>query len=841
MNRFSYAASRGAKKCKMLAAAVLLVLIPITTQSQLLGPVDPPPLGVAFSQTGAPHDGIWGRVDGKDYFYSNVDHADNTTIFWGVETGGVRLSLDGPDYGDPGEVMSFDAGLSDLPNGIVVWAGQTTIKVFPGDIPTTAYTRFQITVTDSETAQPISLALASDQGLAADVGGIIPIENSALEFRVNLLFSASQNQAGPYEPHLDFFDPLTGPTQDGLANSSLLFGFYYVNTPPFLTNNQNNIINEGELVVIDATHLSADDYESGPEGLTFTIDPEDFGGIPQNGELRKSEIALDTQETFTQKDINDNQISYQHDGSLTTQDSFTFTVHDPEGAIAADGSFTIFKHTINITLTNDPPVAIDGSGTANIFGDYDGFFEGEDEEDDVLEFSVVSVDVGDVQLNDTLTGSFSYSAPPAYNGPAVIKFQVFDGEFFAETAGTFSITVPFNAPPVAVDDNGTATLDGIFGGTFQATGQEGETLTFSVVSVDFGSVDLLEPIAGEFLYDAEGYIGSAEIEFQVHDGEQFADVPGIFSITVPDPAIKVVNSGDLLIANGKELILHNLPENTDWVMSAGNMLNNIAAVAFGGMDQLFVLDRVSGLLRIDPITGDQVLIASGDNFFAEGPGNIAIEDDMHVLVADLDMAVGPPSLLRVNTGDGTVTTLASGDLLPFISATATGADGRVFAADASKFAGGESGIVEVDPVSGGQTSVSLGGLLTLPFAIAVEADGHILVADAPVGIIDGVNQVLRILPDGVPGDTANGVPAGVPGQFVLSAGGYIESAMSDITAGYNGRIFVANGSNVIEIDRISGEQTIVPTEPIVDSPSDIEVVLIDEVFADSFEDVEQEP
>jgi len=42
--------------------------------------------------------------------------------------------------------MSFDADLSDLPNGIVVWPGQTTIKVFPGDIPTTAYTRFQITV-----------------------------------------------------------------------------------------------------------------------------------------------------------------------------------------------------------------------------------------------------------------------------------------------------------------------------------------------------------------------------------------------------------------------------------------------------------------------------------------------------------------------------------------------------------------------------------------------------------------------------------------------------------------------------------------------------------------------
>jgi hypothetical protein len=116
-----------------------------------------------------------------------------------------------------------------------------------------------------------------------------------------------------------------------------------------------------------------------------------------------------------------------------------------------------------------------------------------------------------------------------------------------------------------------------------------------------------------------------------------------------------------------------------------------------------------------------------------------------------------------------------------------------------------------------------------------------LVADAPVGIIDGVNQVLRILPDGVTGNTANGIPAGVPGQFVLSAGGYIESAMSDITAGYNGRIFVANGSNVIEIDRISGEQTIVPTEPIVDSPSDIAVVLIEDVFTDSFEGAEQEP
>jgi hypothetical protein len=653
--------------------------------------------------------------------------------------------------------------------------------------------------------------------------------NSAASFDVNLLFTATLDEADPYTPHLEFFDPLTGIDQDGQAHSSLISGFYYVNTPPFMTTIVNVEVNEGGTAVVDSSHLVAQDFESGPAGLTYTIDPEDNNGIPQHGELDNLGTPLTTFDTFTQAEVNADAISYIHDGTETTLDSYTFTVHDEEGAIAADGPFTVFKNTINVTTFNDPPTAIDGSGTAGIDGVYNGMLEGEDEEGDPLEFSIVSVDIGAALVNDTNTGSFTYTGPIGYEGDAIITFQVWDGNSFAIVPGEFTVTVPVNEPPTAKDGSGTAGLDGVYNGTLEGEDPEGQPLEFSIVSVDIGAAQVNDINTGSFTYTAPNeYVGDAIITFQVWDGNSLAIVPGEFTVTVLDPSVAVVNSGDLLIANGDLLILHNLPENTDWVLSSGDNFTNLSAIAFDGESQIYVLDRNNGLIRVDPVSGAQTVIATGDNFSSNSPGSIAVEDINHVLVANLDFE-GTPSILRVDTTNGNISTLSSGGLIAVPTATAVGADGKVYVTDASAFMGGTSSVVEIDPSNGSQSTVSLGNLFIVPLDIAVEANGNLLVADTPVGLPpDGVNRILRIVAADPPGDIGS--------QSILSEGGHILESLRDITTGFNGKIYAANGTNVLDIDPVTGAQTIVTTEAVVTAPTDVEIVLMNDLFSDSFED-----
>jgi hypothetical protein len=71
-----------------------------------------------------------------------------------------------------------------------------------------------------------------------------------------------------------------------------------------------------------------------------------------HGSLFRNGVALALGGTFTQADINNGLISYTHDGSETTADSFGFTVSDGAGG-EAPGTFVLA-----VTAVNDAPVNI---------------------------------------------------------------------------------------------------------------------------------------------------------------------------------------------------------------------------------------------------------------------------------------------------------------------------------------------------------------------------------------------------------------------------------------------------------------------------------------------------
>jgi len=806
-----------------------------------------------ITQSGTPGDGSIGRPGGKTWSYSNVVHADRSPkVFWGVATEGVRLSLDGADFSAPGEIMAFDPAESDLPNGLVVWSGQTTI-VTQNSGPQTAFTRMEVRVTEQVGGATVPLTLATDEGLPTDVGAMVEIVDSADAIDVNLLTLASLTNGSGYQPHLDFFDPLTDQSQDGMAHVSVSFGFYYENVAPFLTTNVNNALNEGDAVVISTANLAADDYESEDADITFVVGPPDgqggnVGGPPQWGTLWLDDglgnlTALGVEDSFTQDDLVNNRLSYEHLGNdVETIDAFQFSVFDGEGAIASDGPFTVFSHNFNITLLNDPPVPVNDSGLAAIDGTYSGVLSATDNDTDPSNFTytIIDVDVGSAVLLDATAGTFDYTGPV---GPATaqIQFRVNDGTDDSLTDGIFTVTVPENMPPVANDDSDIGRYATPYTGTFSATDPESPELTFSVISTDIGTATILDPIAGTFeLTFPQDHIGNITIEFQVFDGEFFSDNNGIFVVTIPDGSIDI---GDLLITNRDKLILHNRPANTNYVLSEGGLFSTeppppstpgdrgdqsygLNAVAYGGPDRIYVMDHQNGVLRVDPLTGEQFVVTDNTFFNPGNPGNMAIEDDEHILFTDLGTG-----LVRVNTTAGVATVLTpadqAGDFNVPASVTVAPNSGLIYVGNAGSFAGGVSNIFEIQPDDGTYTILpSANGLVNIPLSIEADSDSSIYALDAG-GFAGGINQILKI-----------DVPAGT--ETSISSGTNLDSEISDFTTAPDGMIYFVtpNPAALVAIDPDTGVQTVIPTETVLTSPTDITAIFgPDLLFGDRFENL----
>lgn len=110
------------------------------------------------------------------------------------------------------------------------------------------------------------------------------------------------------------------------------------NSAPQLVNNNGLILDQGSNAPIDSTLLLVTDANAG-DVLTYTVttDPTQGTLTPTSG--------------FTQTQIDDNQVSYEHDGSSALSDSFEFAVSDGNGGTIGASTFAI-----TITPVNHPPV-----------------------------------------------------------------------------------------------------------------------------------------------------------------------------------------------------------------------------------------------------------------------------------------------------------------------------------------------------------------------------------------------------------------------------------------------------------------------------------------------------
>ncbi len=173
-----------------------------------------------------------------------------------------------------------------------------------------------------------------------------------------------------YTPVANFtgIDTFTYTVNDGTVDGNTVtvtINVNPVNDAPLIATNTGSTVNEGSSAnVLTTAMLNEGDPDDAGTGLTYTVT-----AVPTNGTLRLSGTALDLNDIFTQNDIDNNRVTYDHNGSETTTDTFNFSLADggEDGAVPATGTFNLTVNSVNdpptFTGLDHMPIFTEGGGT----------------------------------------------------------------------------------------------------------------------------------------------------------------------------------------------------------------------------------------------------------------------------------------------------------------------------------------------------------------------------------------------------------------------------------------------------------------------------------------------
>ncbi|MBD2843599.1 S-layer homology domain-containing protein [Paenibacillus sp. IB182496] len=246
------------------------------------------------------------------------------------------------------------------------------------------------------------------------------------------------------------------------------------NEAPYLAVSAGLIVLEGGAGTIGTSALEASDEEQAAAELIYTVQ-----AIPAHGELTSGGASLQASDTFTQADIDNGTLSYQHDGSETVSDGFAFTV--------SDGELTLTDQSFSITITpvNDAPHAVDDPAystpqdTPLVVSQAEGVLHNDtDAEADSLTAVKVSDPAnGSVALD--ADGSFTYTPDAGFHGSDSFTYMADDGQDHSNVAtATIQVvdTIAPEAPTVALSTSDWSRTDV----TASVYGDPGNTLEYRV-------------------------------------------------------------------------------------------------------------------------------------------------------------------------------------------------------------------------------------------------------------------------------------------------------------------------------------------------------------------------
>lgn len=236
------------------------------------------------------------------------------------------------------------------------------------------------------------------------------------------------------------------------------------NLPPEVATNAGSSVDEGTNDTITRSELETTDPEQSASQLTYTIDTDVSEGQLVN---TNASTQLDQGDTFTQADINNGDIQYQHDGTEPVSDvHFDFTVSDGQGG-STSGTFSFTINPVNDapTISTISAHTIEEDATLSSVA-----FTVDDTETSDLSTLSLSGSSSNTTLvpnsNITFTGpdnsgnaSITVNPAPNESGTATITVTVDDGATSNNTASTnFTLTVTA-VPDLTITDGSAAGLD----------------------------------------------------------------------------------------------------------------------------------------------------------------------------------------------------------------------------------------------------------------------------------------------------------------------------------------------------------------------------------------------
>ncbi|EKD10465.1 Ig-like domain-containing protein [Limnospira platensis] len=263
---------------------------------------------------------------------------------------------------------------------------------------------------------------------------------------VGLFAGHAGNSPAMFTTQVDYFFNMAAP----IVPEDVSLG----NQPP-IANDDTARVQPSQSVVIDV--LSNDSDPDGvliPDTVTVVNSP-DYGTITVNP---------------------NGTITYSHDGSSTSTDSFTYTVEDNDGAISNPA-------TVFLTIEeNQPPTANDDNATVRTGNTVTiNVLNNDSDPDGVLVPDTVTVvdlpDYGTITVNPN--GTITYSHDGSSTSTDSFTYTVEDNDGAISNSATVFLTIEENQPPTANDDN--------------ATVRTGNTVTINVLNNDSDPDGVLVP------------------------------------------------------------------------------------------------------------------------------------------------------------------------------------------------------------------------------------------------------------------------------------------------------------------------------------------------------------
>jgi hypothetical protein len=386
------------------------------------------------------------------------------------------------------------------------------------------------------------LPVAFDWWVATSIN--TPVEVDALELSTDLtpdtLTLTAVTQGADGSVSIDGDSVIYTPDSDFVGDDS----FTYTVEDPF--GNEST----GTITVTVTQPIAPPTSAWTAQNTAITIEVLEMAFDPDGDELTTTAVTQGTNGSVV---INqDGTVTYTPNSSFTGDDSFTYTVEDPDENEAT--------HTITVTVGPIDPVALDDSVTTPVNTPVD--FEVEDlafdPEGDTLEVTAVTQGAnGTVAIN--LDGSITYTPDTDFEGTDSFTYTVEDEDENPST-GTIEVTVG-DEPEGEVDE----IIDDL-----EAIEEEIEEYEDGPLDDITNAVPTIVDAISEYLEDVESYIGANSID--PHGANKLIKE----FVETEVPKYKKIYNQYMDLQDLETSLYSTLAQNSDLIWSLGTALKSAA-------------------------------------------------------------------------------------------------------------------------------------------------------------------------------------------------------------------------------------------------------------------------